>query len=64
MVEESMDKEVALDARARAPPAAKTKGMAGDHVEIAARDAAARVLSRALGKRIAPDDVAAVVGRV
>jgi len=59
-----MDKAVVLDAYAQALLAAKAKGMVGDHAKIAARNAAARVLSRAFGKAIVADDVAAVVGRM
>lgn len=56
-----VDKDVVLDAYAQALLAAKTKGMIGDHAKIAARNAAARVLTKAFGTTVTADNVADIV---
>jgi len=61
MRNEEVDKDVVLDAYAQALLAAKTKGMVGDHAKVAARNAAARALSKAYGRPITADNVADVV---
>lgn len=56
-------KEIILDAYAQALLAAKSKGMMGEQAKTAARNAAARVVSKASGKPVTPDMVAEIVAR-
>lgn len=56
-------KEIILDAYAQALIAAKSKGMIGEQARLAARTAAARVVSKASGKAVTPDMVADIVAR-
>ncbi|MCW2246034.1 hypothetical protein M2352_001625 [Azospirillum fermentarium] len=57
------EKDLILDAYAQALLAAKSKGMDGDRAKTAARNAAARAVSKAIQRPITPDYVAEIVAR-
>lgn len=54
-------KEIILDAYAQALLAAKSKGMEGDKAKVAARNAAARAVTKATGRPVTADQVADIV---
>lgn len=55
------EKNMILDAYAQALLAARSKGIVGDQAKVAARNATARVLTKALGRPISADKVAEIV---
>ncbi len=63
MKTEISDKELILDAYAQALLAAKSKGMTGDHAKTAARNAAARAVSKAIHRPVTADEVADILAR-
>jgi 2C-methyl-D-erythritol 2,4-cyclodiphosphate synthase len=63
MAKGEVDRNVILDAYAQALLGAKSKGMIGDTAKVAARNAAARVLTKAFGTTVTPEKVADVVAR-
>lgn len=57
----AVDKDTVLDAYAQALLAATDKGIVGERAKAAARNAAARALTRVFGQPVTPETVADIV---